>query len=81
VQVKGHELTTRGELLKDEATTHAKMNIANSTGRTVRTHHNRQMETPDILIFTGEYLLNAKILNDLVQSEEREILWRASAPE
>jgi hypothetical protein len=30
------------------------------------------------LYSTGEYLLNAKLLNDLVvQNEEREILWRS----
>jgi hypothetical protein len=36
------------------------------------------METITFLYSTGEYLLNAKTLNDLVvEGEERQILWRS----
>lgn len=81
-QVKGHELTTRGELLKDESD-HAR---AKEEYYKIQLGGLEKLKEPiktdkwkrlTFLYSTGEYLLNAKILNDLVvQSEEREILWK-----
>jgi len=80
-EVKGHELTTRGELLKDE-TNHP---------RAEEEYYKIQLSSLEILpapiaadkwrrltflYTTGEYLLNAKLLNGLVvHAEERETLW------
>jgi len=82
-QVKGHELTTRGELLKDEAN-HAR---AKEEYYKIQLGGLEKLKEPiktdkwkrlTFLYSTGEYLLNAKILNDLVvQSEERETLWKS----
>jgi len=81
-QVKGHELTTRGELLKDEAD-HPR---AREEYYKIQLGGLEKLSQPIIadkwkrltfLYTTGEYLLNAKLLNDLVvQNEEREILWK-----
>jgi hypothetical protein len=81
-QVKGHELTTRGELLKDEAD-HPR---AKEEYYKIQLGGLEKLPQPikadkwkrlTFLYTTGEYLLNAKLLNDLVvQSEEREILWK-----
>lgn len=81
--VMGHELTTRGELLKDEAD-HPR---AKEEYFKIQLGGLEKLSTPiaadkwkrlTFLYTTGEYLLNAKLLNDLVvQSEEREILWRS----
>jgi hypothetical protein len=81
-QVKGHELTTRGELLKDEAD-HPR---AKEEYYKIQLGGLEKLPNPIIadkwkrltfLYTTGEYLLNAKLLNDLVvQNEEREILWK-----
>ena len=81
--VHGHELTTRGELLKDEA----------DHPRSQEEYYKIQLggleKLPQpimadkwkrltFLYTTGEYLLNAKLLNDLVvQNEERDILWKS----
>jgi len=82
-QVKGHELTTRGELLKDEIDhAHAKEEYykiqiggLEKLKEPIKTDKWKRLT---FLYSTGEYLLNAKIINDLVvQSEEREILWRS----
>jgi hypothetical protein len=81
-QVKGHELTTRGELLRDEKD-HPR---ANEEYFKIQLGGLEKLREPiktdkwkrlTFLYSTGEYLMNAKILNDLVvQSEEREILWK-----
>ncbi len=81
--VKGHELTTRGELLKDEANhPHAKEEYYK-----IQVGALEKLPQPIIagkwkrltfLYTTGEYMLKAKTLNDLVvHSEERAILWRS----
>jgi hypothetical protein len=81
-QVKGHELTTRGELLKDEADhPHAKeeyykiqLGGLEKLSEPIVTDKWKRLT---FLYTTGKYLLNAKLLNDLVvQNDEREILWR-----
>lgn len=81
-QVKGHELTTRGELLKDEAD-HPRAREEYYKIQLAGLEKLSQPITADkwkrltFLYTTGEYLLNAKLLNDLVvQNEEREILWK-----
>ncbi len=80
--VKGHELTTRGELLKDEADhprareEYYKVQIG-ALEKLKEPIRSDKWKRLTFLYTTGEYLLNAKLLNDLVvQNEEREILWR-----
>ena len=82
-QVKGHELTTRGELLKDEPDhprskeEYFKIQLGGleKLREPIKTDKWKRLT---FLYSTGEYLLNAKILNDLVvQNEERAILWRS----
>lgn len=82
-QVRGHELTTRGELLKDEADhprAHEEYFKIQLDGleklrEPIKTDKWKRLT---FLYTTGEYLANAKILNDLVvQNEERETLWRS----
>ena len=82
-QVNGHELTTRGELLKDEAN-HPR---ANEEYYKIQLGPLEKLKEPiktdkwkrlTFLYSTGDYLQNAKILNDLVvQNEERQILWKS----
>lgn len=82
-EVRGHELTTRGELLKDEAD-HPR---AKEEYYKIQLGGLERLPQPIVadkwkrltfLYTTGEYLLNAKLLNDLVvQNEEREILWKS----
>lgn len=81
--VKGHELTTRGELLKDEAD-HPRAReeyFKIQLGALEKLKEPIESETWKRLTFlytTGEYLLNAKLLNDLVvHAEERGILWKS----
>ena len=82
-QVRGHELTTRGELLKDEADhPHAKEEYYK-----IQIGGLEKLKEPIIadkwkritfLYTTGEYLLQAKTLNDLVvDDDERQVLWRS----
>jgi hypothetical protein len=81
--VRGHELTTRAELLRDEPNhprareEYYKIQI----GPLERLEHPITAEKWRRLTFlytTGEYLLRARTLNDLVvQSEERQVLWRS----
>ncbi len=81
-QVTGHELTTRGELLRDEKD-HPR---ANEEYFKIQLGGLEKLREPiradkwkrlTFLYSTGEYLLNAKLLNDLVvQNEERDILWK-----
>jgi hypothetical protein len=81
-QVKGHELTTRAELLKDEPDhprakeEYFKIQLGGleKLRETIKTDKWKRLT---FLYSTGEYLLNARVLNDLVvQSEERQILWK-----
>jgi hypothetical protein len=82
-KVRGHELTTRGELLKDEAD-HPR---AREEYFKIQIGGLEKLKEPVVadtwkritfLYTTGEYLLNAKRLNDLVVDEdERLLLWRS----
>lgn len=82
-EVRGHELTTRRELLKDEAD-HPR---AKEEYYKIQLGGLEKLPQPIVadkwkrltfLYTTGEYLLNAKLLNDLVvQNEERDILWKS----
>jgi len=80
---RGHELTTRAELLKDEADhPHAKEEYYK-----IQIGGLEKLKEPILadkwkrmtfLYTTGEYLLNAKTLNDLVvDGDERQVLWRS----
>lgn len=82
-QVRGHELTTRGELLKDEADhpraleEYYKVQIGGleKLAQPIKTEKWKRIT---FLYTTGEYLLQAKTLNDLiVDSDERQLLWRS----
>ena len=82
-QVKGHELTTRGELLKEEAhhprakEEYFKIQLG-GLEKLNDPIHSDKWKRLTLLYTTGEYLLNAKLLNDLVvQSEERDLLWKS----
>jgi hypothetical protein len=82
-QVRGHELTTRGELLRDEKD-HPRAHEEYFKIQLGRLEKLREPIRADkwkrltFLYSTGEYLLNAKLLNDLVvQNEERDILWKS----
>ena len=81
-QVRGHELTTRGELLKDEADhprakeEYFKIQLGGleKLKESVKTDKWKRLT---FLYSTGEYLLHAKTLNDLVvEGEERNLLWK-----
>lgn len=82
-EVRGHELTTRGELLKDEAG-HPR---AKEEYYKIQIGGLEKLKEPiladkwkRITFFytTGEYLLKAKTLNDLVvDGDERHLLWRS----
>ena len=82
-EVRGHELTTRGELLRDE-TDHPR---AKEEYYKLQIGALEKLPQPVLadrwkrltfLYSTGEYLLNAKTLNDLVvEGEERQLLWRS----
>ena len=82
-EVRGHELTTRGELLKDE-TDHPrareeyyKIQIG-GLEKLKETISADKWKRITFLYTTGEYLLNAKTLNDLVvDADERQLLWRS----
>lgn len=81
--VRGHELATRAELLKDEAD-HPR---ANEEYFKVQIGPLERLSKPVVaekwrrltfLYTTGEYLLKAQTINDLVvQSDERASLWRS----
>lgn len=82
-EVRGHELTTRGELLKDEAD-HPR---AREEYYKIQIAGLEKLNEPVVadkwkritfLYTTGEYLLKAKTLNDLVvDGDERQVLWRS----
>ena len=81
--VRGHELTTRRELLKDESD-HPR---ANEEYFKIQIGGLEKLSNPILagkwkrltfLYSTGEYLLKARTLNDLVVSDdERALLWRS----
>jgi hypothetical protein len=82
-EVRGHELTTRGELLRDEKDhprakeEYYKIQLGGleKLREPIRAEKWKRLT---FLYSTGEYLLNAKLLNDLVvQNEERNILWKS----
>ncbi len=81
--VRGHELTTRGELLKDEPQhpraheEYYKLQVGALEKLAVPVLADKWKRLT-FLYTTGEYLLNAHDLNDLVvKSEERSTLWRS----
>jgi hypothetical protein len=80
--VRGHELATRAELLRDEPDhPHAREEYYKiQLGPLERLPHPIMADKWRRLTFlytTGEYLLKAQSLNDLVvQSDERQILWQ-----
>jgi hypothetical protein len=81
--VSGHELTTRQELLRDEPD-HPR---AGEEYFKIQIGRLEKLEEPikadkwrrlAFLYTTGEYILKAKTLNDLVvQSDERQLLWQS----
>ncbi|MFZ5879520.1 MAG: hypothetical protein ACOY0R_09125 [Chloroflexota bacterium] len=82
-EVRGHELTTRGELLRDEADhprareEYYKLQLGalEKLPQPIRADKWKRLT---FLYSTGEYLLNAKTLNDLVvEGEERLLLWQS----
>ena len=83
VPVSGHELTTRVELLRDEpdhpraGEEYYKIQL----GTLEKLPHPINADKWRRLTFlytTGEYLLRAKMLNELVvQSDERQLLWQS----
>jgi hypothetical protein len=82
-QVKGHELTSRAELFREEIDSPR----ANEEYFKLQIGPLMQLDTPieasswkriTFLYTTGEYLIRAKTIQDLVvHSEERSILWRS----
>ena len=82
-EVRGHELTTRGELLKDEADhprareEYYKIQIG-GLEKLVQPISADKWKRLTFLYTTGEYLLNATTLNDLVvDGDERQLLWQS----
>ena len=82
-RVRGHELTTRAELLRDEPD-HPRAReeyYKIQLGPLEKLPHPIAAEKWRWLTFlytTGEYLLRAKTLNELVvQSDERQLLWQS----
>src|SRR5215216_3444786 len=81
--VRGHELTTRGELLKDEIDhPHAKEEYykiqIGGLEKLPQTIVAEKWKRITFLYTTGEYLLKAKTLNDLViDGDERQLLWHS----
>lgn len=82
-EVRGHELTTRGELLKDEADhprareEYYKIQIG-ALEKLREPIKSEKWKRLTFLYTTGEYLLKAKSLNDLVVGgDERQLLWRS----
>ena len=82
-EVRGHELTTRGELLKDEAghprakEEYYKLQIG-ALEKLAQPITADKWKRLTFLYTTGEYLLNATTLNDLVvEGDERQLLWQS----
>ena len=81
--VRGHELTTRADLLKDEADhprareEYYKLQIGALEKLPLPIAADKWKRLT-FLYTTGEYLLNAKTLNDLVVAgDERQLLWQS----
>jgi hypothetical protein len=81
--VRGHELATRAELLRDEADhprareEYFKIQLG-SLERLKQPIQADKWRRLTFLYTTGEYLLKADTLNDLVvQSDERQLLWQS----
>jgi hypothetical protein len=81
--VRGHELTTRGELLKDEVDhprakeEYYKIQLG-GLEKLKEPIKSEKWKRLTFLYTTGEYLLNARSLNDLVVAgDERQLLWRS----
>jgi len=81
--VRGHELTTRAELLRDEpdhpraGEEYFKIQLG-ALERLERSIATDKWKRLTFLYTTGEYLLNAQTLNDLVvKSDERQLLWHS----
>jgi hypothetical protein len=81
--VRGHELTTRAELLKDEAghprarDEYYKIQLG-PLEKLPQPILSEKWKRVTFLYTTGEYLLNARTLNDLVvNGDERATLWRS----
>ena len=81
--VRGHELTTRRELLRDEpehphaSEEYYKVQLG-PLERLPRPITADKWKRLTFLYTTGEYLLKAQTLNDLVvQSDERQLLWQS----
>ncbi|OGO13466.1 MAG: hypothetical protein A2029_00955 [Chloroflexi bacterium RBG_19FT_COMBO_47_9] len=81
--VRGHELTTRAELLKNESDHprareeyyKVQLGALERLPQAIRAESWRRIT---FLYTTGEYLLRATSVNDLVvQSDERQLLWQA----
>jgi hypothetical protein len=83
VPVRGHELTTRAELLRDEpdhprAGDEYYMIQLGPLEKLNRPITAKKWRRLTFLYTTGEYLLNASTLNDLVvQNNERQVLWHS----
>lgn len=82
-QVRGHELTTRAELLRDEADhprareEYYKIQLGGLEKLSVPITTDKWKRIT-FLYSTGEYLLHAKTINDLVVAgDERQTLWRS----
>src|SRR5215216_4259707 len=82
-EVRGHELTTRGELSKDEADhprakeEYYKIQIG-GLEKLKEAIVADKWKRITFLYTTGEYLLKAKTLNDLVvDGDERQLLWQS----
>ncbi len=82
-EVHGHELTTRAELLKDEPDhprakeEYYKIQIG-GLEKLKESITAGKWKRITFLYTTGEYLLDAKTLNDLVVAgDERQVLWRS----
>ena len=82
-QVRGHELTTRGELLKDEVDhprakeEYYKLQIG-ALEKLKEPVKSEKWKRLTFLYTTGEYLTKAKSLNELVvNGDERQLLWRS----
>lgn len=81
--VRGHELTTRGELLKDEADhprareEYYKIQIG-GLEKLKEPIHSDKWKRITFLYTIGENLLQARTLNDLVvDGDERQLLWQS----
>lgn len=82
-KVRGHELATRAELLKDEADhprareEYFKIQIG-PLERLMEPIIAKKWRRLTFLFTTGEYVLKARVLNDLVvHSDERALLWKS----